>query len=249
MHLADISGWKNYAASENLSQFVRLHPKTIKDESISKNLEIILADVDKMIYLYPDENSILLNINNNYSKVWTNWWERHLTNTEFSNNLFNSWPVLPGTPVDQIPVWILREFLSYNLMTSWQQQVEWCHIDRWQHSNCTVITISDLLYQFEKTLEHIKTFCNLTFTKSIKQLIPAHNQMMKLQVNLDQDHTCQKIIQSIINNDNFDWKELPLPSQAWIQWELRNRGFEIQCHGLDNLPTNSIQLKKLLYPI
>jgi len=32
-----------------------------------------------------------------------------------------------------------------------------------------------------------------------------------------------------------------------IQWQLRNQGYEIQCHGLDMFPTNSVQLRKLIY--
>lgn len=36
-------------------------------------------------------------------------------------------------------------------------------------------------------------------------------------------------------------------SEAWIQWQLRNLGYEIQCHGLDKFPTNSVHLHELLY--
>jgi hypothetical protein len=73
--------------------------------------------------------------------------------------------------------------------------------------------------------------------------------MLELQQNLLEDQICNRIVQYTINDLDFDWPELSLPSQSWIQWELRNQGFEIECHGLDKFPTNSIQLKKLIYPI
>jgi predicted nuclease with RNAse H fold len=45
------------------------------------------------------------------------------------------------------------------------------------------------------------------------------------------------------------WEPLPLPSEAWIQWQLRNLGYELRCHGLDMFPTNSVQLRELLYRV
>jgi hypothetical protein len=248
-HLSDMNGWNNYLNSKNLSQFVRLHPKSTKEESISENLELILLSVDKMIYLYPDCNSVILNINNYYDKIWTNWWQKRLLDAQFADNLYSNWPVNPDTPYDQIPTWILREILSFNLMPAWHDQIEWYHPDKWQNSKCLVINIHAILYNFEFTLTSIQNFCNLQFTKQIKELIPYHTQMLKLQKYLDQDWLCHQIVDSTIAGKNFIWAELPLPSQSWVQWELRNQGFEIECCGLDIFPTNSIQLKKLLYSI
>ena len=247
--LANLTGWNNYVGSVHLSRFVRLHPKTTKEESLDRNLENILSTVDKMIYLYPDRNSVLLNINNFYTKIWKDWWQNRLLDTQFANNLYNNWPIDPGTPVDKIPTWILREILSFNLIPSWYDQVEWYHPDKWQNPKCIVVNICNLLYDFESAVTCIQNFCNLQFTKNIKQLTPYHNQMMQLQKYLGQDQLCHQIVQSTVNGAQFDWNELPLISQSWVQWELRNQGFEIECHGLDIFPTNSIQLRKLIYPI
>jgi len=248
-HLLDMNGWNNYLNSKNLSQFVRLHPKSTKEESISKNLDFIMSSVDKAIYLYPDQNSVLLNVNNFYSKIWTDWWSERLLDTQFADNLYSNWPVKSGTPVDQIPIWILREILSFNLMPSWHDEIEWHHPSKWQDPKCLVIDIHAILYNFESTLIRIQNFCNLQFTKQIKELIPYHNQMLQKQKYLDQDRLCRQIVHSTVGGNQFNWTELSLVSQSWIQWELRNQGFEIECYGLDIFPTNSIQLKKLIYPI
>jgi hypothetical protein len=40
-----------------------------------------------------------------------------------------------------------------------------------------------------------------------------------------------------------------LASESYVQWQLRNLGYEIQCHELDKFPTNSVHLKELLYTI
>ena len=190
----------------------------------------------------------MLNVNNYYSKVWDNWWKERLTDPTFSDNLFNNFPVSKDTPINEIPVWIKRELLSYNLMPSWFDQVEWYHPDRWSHERCHLILISDLLYDFKNTILKIQKFCNLEFKKSIDDMLLYHNQMLSLQKWTTQDDLCNKIIDSIINNQVFDWsnQELPLPSQSWIQWQLRNLGYEIQCHGLNIFPTNTTQLQELL---
>jgi len=248
-HLLDMSGWINYVSSKNLSRFVRLHPKTTKEESLSKNLDLIMSSVDKAIYLYPDQDSVLLNVNNQYSKIRTDWWQTRLRDAQFTDDLYSNWPVKSGTPVDQIPTWILREILSFNLMPSWYDQIEWYHPSKWQHPKCLVVDIHAILYQFESTLTCIQNFCNLQFTKQIRELIPYHNQMLQLQKYLDQDRLCRQLVHSTIVGNQFNCTELSLVSQSWIQWELRNQGFEIECHGLDIFPTNSIQLKKLIYPI
>lgn len=243
----NINQWNTYANSTNEFQFVRIHPKESIEDSISTNLEIILSTVNKMIYIYPDRDSVLLNINNSYSKVWDDWWAVRLTDPIFAHNLYSSWSVNVATPVDQIPLWILREILSFNFMPSWYDEVEWYHPDHWQHPKCSIITISELLYNFEESLDKIQKFCNLRFTKNINQMIPYHKQMLQLQSNLDQDSVCRQIIQAVITDQYYKWKELPLLSQSWVQWELRNNGIEIKCNGLDNFPTDSVQLKKLLY--
>ena len=79
-------------------------------------------------------------------------------------------------------------------------------------------------------------------------MIPYHIKMLSLQKWTTQDQLCKKIIDSITSNQLFNWsdQQLPLPSQSWIQWQLRNLGYEIKCHGLDIFPTNTTQLVDLL---
>ena len=239
---------KTFLNSKPSESFIRLHPKTIQGEILSTNLNLIINLVKNGIYLYPDKNSVLLNVNNYYSKIWDDWWTDRLSDSVFYNNLYDNFPVSKDIPTDEIPVWIKREILSFNLMPSWFNQVEWYHPDTWSHDRCQLVLLNELLYDFKNTIVKIQKFCNLEFKKSIDDIIPYHNKMLSLQKWLTQDQLCNNIIDSIINNQVFDWsdQELPLPSQSWIQWQLRNLGYEIKCHGLDIFPTNTTQLLKLL---
>ena len=261
-HLLGMAGWEKYVAANNPVRFARLHPKHKKEEIIGDNLEIILSTVDKIIHLYPDQNSVLLNINNAFDKAIKEWYPAKgegLTESIpkndvlnfFKDTIYQNWPVSRAVTFNDIPRWIKREFLSLNLMPSWHDQVEWFHPDRWQHPNCLVIFIKDLLYNFKPTMQHLQTFLNLDFKKDIDQLVVSHQEMLKKQINCEQDLLCNQIVNSTIQGVDFSWADryLPLPSECWIQWQLRNLGFEIQCHGLDIFPTNSLKLKELLYKI
>ena len=246
-HLTE-SGWYNFINDKRNKSFVRVHPKNKKEERLSDNLNLIVDSVKYSIYLYPDKNSVLLSVNNFYLKIWNDWWTTRLTDPVFYNNLYDNFPVSKDVPIAEIPIWIKREILSFNLMPSWFDQTEWYHPDTWSHPRCQLILSNELLYDFKNTILKIKDFCNLKFKKSIDDMIPYHNTMLSLQKSLNQDQLCNQIIDSILNNELFDWadQELPLPSQSWIQWQLRNLGYEIKCYNLEIFPTNTIHLRNLL---
>lgn len=231
------------------AKFARFHPKTQQQHSISDRLDQICNITQHMIYIYPARDSILLTINNYFTKIWNNWWIDLflITDTDAVNKLYQNWPVVPGTAIQDIPVWIQREFLSLYFMPAWYDQVEWYHPDRWYNPKCCTITVRDLLNNFEETLLKIKVFCDLEYVRPIKDLLPFHEQNLKNQKYLHHDALCANIIQAVTHNQNFSWEPLSLLSEAWIQWQLRNLGYEIQCHGLDKFPTNSVHLHELLY--
>jgi hypothetical protein len=248
-HLGNLAGWQRYIDSNQYQQFVRLHPKTLKEEALSKNLEQIISKVNKMLYVYPSQESVLEIINNWASKINYDWWQRLAEQEVSLEKVYQNWPICQGMTEKEIPVWVRRELLSFYLMPSWHAQVEWYHPDQWQHPQCQVVLTKDLLYNFESTIMAVQQFCNLEFKRPITDIVPYHATMLALQKHTNQDQLCHQIVDSILHNVDFDWAgtNLPLPSQSWIQWQLRNVGYELKCHGLDIFPTNSVHLQELLY--
>jgi hypothetical protein len=241
------TNWQEKIDQSTFFQFARAHPKLYEHSSIRDNLLIALNSFDQIIFCYPDQKTILLTINNVFTKIWDSWIEHRLTDPVFADNLYTNWNVDPATPADCIPIWIVRELLSYNLMPSWKSEVEWFLPDVWNHPRCKFLFVSDLLYNFESVVDEIKNFCRLDFKKEIKDLLPCHAQMLNLQKYLTQDSLCSNIVDATINAQSMCWESLPLASQSWIQWQLRNLGYEIRCNGLDKFPTNSIHLQELIY--
>lgn len=231
--------------------FIRFHPKTTKRESIPQVMEKILDHLQHSILLYPDSDTMLLNINNYYSKIWDDWWIGQLQNIDHFdfNHILDQWNMPKNTNIKDVPIWIKREWLSYYLVPAWKDQVEWYLPDQWSHSRCSTVTLSDLLFDFERTLLQIESHCGLRYVKDIDCLKPYHQQNLSLQTHIGQDQLCEKIVDQVLQPKATDWQwpMLPLPSEAWIQWELRNRGFEIHCHDLDEFPTNLHALRKIIY--
>lgn len=246
-HVENIKGWKSFKLTNDLTQFVRLHPKTLVDESLSANMNYLCNTAESVVYLYPDKESILLSLNNFTHKIWKDWWLRNFSTLVSVDKIYNNWPVSKETPISDIPIWIKREFMSFYLMPNWFSQIEWNHLETWGHANCCVVTVGQLLHDFENSIHRIKTHCNLQFKKDIAELVPFHQQNLKLQKYITQDQTCNQIIDSIVNNQLFEWEPITLTSESWVQWQLRNLGYEIMCNELDIFPTNSVQLRKLLY--
>lgn len=248
-HLVSFAGWIEYTKSHSVKKFVRFHPKSQQSDSLSIVLDQVCDSVNSAIYLYPDSDSILLCLNNYYSKIWKDWWSIQFFTSIDLNKIYNNWPVDRSVHISDVPVWIRREFLSYYLMPAWFDQIEWHHPSIWSNSKCCTVFVGDLLYDFKNTLETIGKHCNLTYVRSIDELLEYHDKNISLQKYLTQDQLCKTIIAAVIGNQDYTWDDLPFLSEVWVQWELRNQGFEIRCDGLDKFPTNSIQLKELLYPV
>ena len=241
-----IDDWNEFLSTSLNPPFVRFHPKTKSEHNLSKNLDFVCQTAQSVVYLYPDVDHVLLCLNNYMTKLVTNWWRDHLIPRIDKSIIYQNWPVSPDTSIDEIPIWVKREFLSYYLMSSWFDQVEWYHPSRWSNPKACIVTTKELLFDFESTLIKIQQHCKLHYTKPISALSTYHQKNLSLQANLTQDELCKKIIASVLDGTNFSWGKLPLGSEVWIQWELRNLGREICCNGLDEFPRNSLELIKLL---
>ena len=249
--IRNIEEWRHYISSTNEWNFARLHPKKHRSDDLHQILNEISNQVNFFIYIYPSDNTLLLTLNNQFTKVWEDWWKDCSQSEELIDKIYANWPIDQTTTIDQIPNWIKRELLSYYLLPMYFDQLAWSQPNHYNQNNCIVIFVDDLLYDFKNTIFRIVNQAKLTLIKPIDLLVPHHTQMLNLQKNINQDRLCKEILDSIVTQKMFDWKNqsLTLASESYLQWQLRNLGYELQCHGLDMFPTNSVQLKELLYTV
>jgi hypothetical protein len=247
-----VTGWRNYIADQKFSKFVRLHPKTLKDESLSCNIHKILSSVNQAILIYPTESTLILNLNNYYYKVWDSWLQTQFDSNNISISvLYDNWPISKETKISEIPNWIIREFLSLYLVPAWYAQIEWPLSEQLSNPNLLIVRLSDLMHDIIATVEKICKFCNLDLIINHQQLSDIHQIMLSYQKNLHKDVLCRKIVQHVVDGIDFDYSNetLTLIDESWIQWRLRELGYELQCHELNQFPTSTAHLTNKIYQI
>ena len=177
----NIEGWNAYIRSGQQAAFVRLHPKVTKNQSLSRNLDQLCQQANRVIHMYPSKDTMLLCMNNAFSKTTDNWWKKNFSREIDPEKIYQNWSIAPGTDIDDIPRWVKREFLSFYMMPMWYDQIEWHHPTTWSNPNCIVVNVDELLYNFEFTINKVKEFCNLEFKKNIADLLPYHKENLQKQ--------------------------------------------------------------------
>lgn len=233
---------------QDIPSITKLHPKNAKYKNLKQNVNNILDRVERCIILYPDKNSYLLAINNYVYKIWDNIWSGALKNLNPAD-LYTRFQLDPGTDLNQMPDWVAREFLSYNLFSSWEDQVEWYFPDQFQDYRCLYVYINDLLFDPVNTLQKLKEFMCYTYVRPFKDILPLHEKNKSLQLYITQDSIANNIVQNVLNNQCYDWSDqlVTLVTEAYVQRTLRDIGYEVRCHDLNIFPTNSADLRELLY--
>jgi len=230
------------------AKFIMVHPKISAEDNVADSLDTLVNALGKTILVYPTPETYLLNINNSFSKIYDSFWEGLLESIDIKD-IYTNYPDMDGIPPEQLPLWLVREFLSLNIFDSWEDQVDWYLPDYYNNKQVHIVKIEDILYNVEDTLTKIKEFYNLQWTKPIDSIMSYHKTNMSLQKNLTQDQICKQILTSFFANTDFKWNsnDLTLISEAFVQKSLRDNGYELQCYNLNVFPTSVAELKEKLY--
>lgn len=240
----------NNTKIHNNVYLLKNHPKTLKTHSMEKTLNSLQSMFKKVLLVYPSKSNYLLCIHNFLYKtidpgqtIFTG-----PNSTFYQKDIYDNYPDAQNIEPDNLPDWLLREYFSFNIFPSWEDQVEWFFPENYKNKNVLTIETSNLLYDLETTLETIKDFYNLKWTKNIKEILPIHKENLSLQKYLHLDLLCEKILDNFFNNKPYSWnsKDLTIISQAYIQKKLRDNGYELQCYNLNDFPTSTENIKKIL---
>ena len=147
-----------------------------------------------------------------------------------------------------VPNWQLREMISFEHNTMLRLPTEFCQPI--SQNNVINVAITELVNNFQPAL--IKLFENLDLPMTHQdQLDRIESEWLANESFTKIDQLCHDIVASVLEGRNMSWQphQLTLLDEAYVQCLLRNKNFEIRCYGLDTFPTNSVQLKQLLYPV
>ena len=135
--------------------------------------------------------------------------------------------------------WQVREVMSYwdykdmPDYTMFYQQM--------QPERCVSISVKELAENFTLTMRRVMRYMNLPVIKN--NFDTVHDVWINKQIHQHKDHTLSKIIEL---NEDFNF-ELSFIDEIAIQKSLREKGYEIQCDGLNTFPNNMKDLKNIIY--
>jgi hypothetical protein len=184
-------------------------------------------------------------LNNKFEKIWAHGWlvERQ---AEFVDKLKN-WD---KSSLHEMETWQLREFLSLYIYQQHNSETEYKDLCTYSNPKVYKLDIYDLIHNFEGTITNVLSYCNLPLIRhNFKEV---YQEWISYQKHLEKDKVVNTIVDSVINNYDFEWADqnLTLVDEAIVQMRLRDlHKLDLTCYNLNVFPTNTNDLQKLLIDV
>ena len=136
----------------------------------------------------------------------------------------------------------LREALSFYI----DQQSQHLEVEKFKNKNWLFITPDDLLYNFEITILDIIKYFQLTVDTEQNIGEFADLWISKQKYIVEEFEQIEQIMSSMYSNTDFCWNKISIVGEAIIQSRLRGRGLEIACDQLNQFPTSTRDLHKII---
>lgn len=144
----------------------------------------------------------------------------------------------------QMQTWELREWLSL-FYIEWVD--EWLTAKQFVPNDWLGITNRAILDDtYHVFIEVCNFYGKLDKNKEKKLFEFSQVWRAKQQYIIDEYNLIETIVQKTLNHENFTWSKLCLISESMIQQKLRSNGYEIKCFQLNEFPTSSEKLGRLL---
>jgi hypothetical protein len=251
------------------------------DIILQKDIDLLKKHFDKIVILAYDYKSLLWHENNCLDKVFVDehlfnkQFAQYGYTKDFCQPIMHRDPVIrfkhiinqelnsklsPFTEknlqgwnknnIEDFEIWELRELLSFYWFTRNEGQIAaWQNITQ-TNSDLMHISISELKENFVDTILKATEYVGIK-NVSIENISEIHHHWLPLQQHIDKDPLCARIVNSLCNNEYFDWSNCPLSiiDEACIQKQLYNNQIGIKCDKLDIFPTNTSDFLPLLEKI
>lgn len=142
--------------------------------------------------------------------------------------------------IDDFDIWELRELLSLYWFNRIKDSMSCWDTLKQKYPNISFVSLNDLKYKFSETvINYLKYFDVKINSTKLSRLAELEHEWKKIQYHINKDELVNDIVQNLINQQDFDWDQLSIIDEAYIQKLLRDHGIEIKCWNLNTLPTNT----------
>ena len=232
------------------------HPTTIDDLSQIENWAIAtpvypghdyldpVTTVQKITEKISAEQKLILIHFDTPEQVYRNYLFAYYKVTDFLDKVLKNKPLIWNsayTCVSDMQIYELREALSFLL----DNTDNYLQIPAHARDNWLCVTPDDIVYNFKNTVITMLDYCNLTLN-SLGDIDNFYLKWFeKQQYIVNEFQTIQMILKSL-QGQSCQWSSLSIMGEAIIQYILRKQGIEIACYGLNQFPTSTEELKRVM---
>lgn len=204
---------------------------------------------DKCITICPVEHNWLDYYNNQYVKQsksnLISFIGEQTSIDEIKSKLQTQWGYYADVDSD-VPRWIMRELWSYYIADILHSGYAY---DRCLLKDSIRVSASMFFKDFIKEFKNLCRHLDLKIMTTDQVLQNNNDRFQILQKHHDSQNRCKKWVEDLLAD-----RDSPVPihtifDEAYIQHMLRLRGFEIQCDGLNQFPSTSVQMRSLIYKL
>ena len=216
-----------------------MHPIQEKDsmDDMHDVIDKLLGVYDQVVVLYPELTDFVWTCNNKLYKIRgpERWYKERLeTNPNFKS-------------LDNHEVWNMREWLSIQMWDHHKSETGHDVMIDYDNPKVYKFPVNKLRDDFTRTFNDLGTFLGLHNVRLNDQMDELHQDWLTNEKFIYKDRLIKELTDAIINDVDMEMHDLTLFDTAFIQRNLRLAGYEIECYGLNTWPTNTKQLRKLLY--
>jgi len=218
---------------------ILVHPMNEGVQSLQPRIELLHTVYDKVLYLYPKLDNFIWIMNNCHSKATKNG----LLNEQYIKDLLkvneDKWE---GTNL-----WELREQLSFLLHDIFVVGSGINEVNNLNKQYVKTVPISNLRDNFQFTVCDMANWLELEVVRNSDEINSLHRDWLQREIFVNKDKLISDLVDAIINNKNLFIDGLSLIDESQIQRQLRTKGYEIKCYGLNEWPKTTTQLRELIY--
>lgn len=222
-----------------------LHPKVKEEDDLVSRLKLLTNYYDKVVYICPSFMDIVWLLNNIEStdKVYKGGHFNFFRN-DFYQKKLDLWPSAGNEP------WEVREFLSiylYDTLLSRTELPKILDYKDYDTDKIKFIYLNELKEKFTITFKDLSKWLNLELVRSDNEISELEKDWKIREPFLDKDRLIMDLVNATIDNKNLPMENLTLVDEAMIQYQLRNKGFELKCYNLNKWPETTTELRDLIY--
>jgi hypothetical protein len=186
-----------------------------------------------------DKNYYAVNLKNNIEdKI------KVFINREMSREKFLRWG---KESIEDFEIWEFRELLSQYWFNRFKDSLTcWDDLAK-DFKQIKFMSLNSFKEDPLNTIISYLNYFNIP-TPPLDKLNNIIDQWKSKQIHMYKDDIVIKIVNSIINKENFDWsnQNLTILDESYIQKVLMDRGIRLKCFGLNKFPTNTADFLSIL---